>query len=289
MPNSRRTPNYPRDNNNAFNTTGSSNHNANAQNYNNNVFNRNNNHFNANTIFVVMNTSNEIEERSAREIARRISETLSPPFLAAPPNPDSILQEATIHQHQEWLQATTDELSLEGSPGATLERINAQGGRISGVLLTDSIQSPNMGMPAAPPISHTMPSAYLLPGSSLPSAIVPPMDDPEKETIIAVQVKAISLGKSPVFQISKWAMLPTAVHSYFFPYRLTKITLVDTPSFGNLMMSDYEVLAEISAWASSAYTKGRLLPYFLMKFANPVPGCVTSGPVIFKLGMLNNK
>ena len=38
-----------------------------------------------------------------------------------------------------------------------------------------------------------------------------------------------------------------------------KITLVDTPSFDNSMIGDHEVLAEISAWASSAYRKGILL------------------------------
>ena len=38
-----------------------------------------------------------------------------------------------------------------------------------------------------------------------------------------------------------------------------KITLVDTPSFDHSRMGDHEVLAEISAWTSSAYRKGILL------------------------------
>ena len=75
-----RTPDYPKDNHNAFNTTGSLNHNANAQNHNSNAFNRHNYHFHASgAVVIINNTSTEIEERSAVEIARRIPETLSPP------------------------------------------------------------------------------------------------------------------------------------------------------------------------------------------------------------------
>ena len=107
-------------------------------------------------------------------------------FPSTPPNPDSILREATIRQRQKWLQVTTDGLGLEGSHGATLERINAQGSRKSGVPLTDGIQSPNMRMPATPPKSHTIPSRYFLAGSPLPSTITPPIDDLEKEITIAV-------------------------------------------------------------------------------------------------------
>jgi len=77
MPRFSRSSNYPRDNNNAFNTTGSLNHNANAQNHNNNAFNRIN--YSYTNIVVVNSTPNETEERSAVEIARRIPETLSPP------------------------------------------------------------------------------------------------------------------------------------------------------------------------------------------------------------------
>ena len=68
-------------------------------------------------------------------------------FPLVHPNPGSILREATILQRQEWLQVTTDGLGLGGSYDTTLEQINAQGGRISEVPLTDGIQSPNMGTP----------------------------------------------------------------------------------------------------------------------------------------------
>ena len=75
-----RPPNYSRDDHNAFNTTGSLNHNANAQNHNNNAFNRHNYRFSANKIVVIINnTPNEIEERSVVEITRSIPETLLPP------------------------------------------------------------------------------------------------------------------------------------------------------------------------------------------------------------------
>ena len=74
------TPNYPGDNNNSFNTTGSLNHNSDAQNHNNNAFNRNSLSYTYHISVTINNTSNEIEEeRSAIEIARRIPETLSPP------------------------------------------------------------------------------------------------------------------------------------------------------------------------------------------------------------------
>ncbi|PUU72378.1 hypothetical protein B9Z19DRAFT_685097 [Tuber borchii] len=119
----RRSPNYPRENNNAFNTTGSSNHNANAQNHNSDAFNTTNYSYGIYFVNYTLNytlnyTPNETE------MARRIPGTLSPPLLAAPPNPDSTLREATVHQHQGWLQ------------------------------VTDGIQSPNMGMQATPPMSH---------------------------------------------------------------------------------------------------------------------------------------
>ena len=68
-----------RDNNNAFNTTGSLNHNANAQNHNNNAFNRNEFSYTNNIVFFMSHPSNEIDERRAVEMARRIPETLSPP------------------------------------------------------------------------------------------------------------------------------------------------------------------------------------------------------------------
>ena len=57
-------------------------------------------------------------------------------FHAAPPNPDFILREATVHQRQEWLQVTGDGLRQEDSHGAALERINAQGSQESRVALT---------------------------------------------------------------------------------------------------------------------------------------------------------
>ncbi|PUU75417.1 hypothetical protein B9Z19DRAFT_1153938 [Tuber borchii] len=76
-------PNYSRDNNNAFNTTGSLNHNADAQNHNINAFNRFKFSYTKNTVVIMNNPSNEIDERLAVETARRIPETLSPP----PPEP----------------------------------------------------------------------------------------------------------------------------------------------------------------------------------------------------------
>ena len=158
-----RTPNYPRDNNNAFNTIGSQNHNANAQNHNNNAFNRNSLSYTYNISVTINNTSNEIEERSAIEIARRIPETLSPPwvrlakweiqlklstnrhisrFLAAHPNPESILREATIHQRQEWVQVQeiADGLGPNDPYNGILERFQTQGGRESRLPLTDGTQ-----------------------------------------------------------------------------------------------------------------------------------------------------
>ncbi|PUU72376.1 hypothetical protein B9Z19DRAFT_1111768 [Tuber borchii] len=216
-----RAPNGPRDNSNAFNTTGSSNHNANAQNHNSGAFNTTT--YSYANIFVNY-TPNEIEE-----IARRIPGTLSPPFLA--------------HTH--------------------------------------SIQSPNMGMPAAPPMSHAIPSAYL-PGSSLP------MDDPEKEVIIAVMGPKGNTHVCPKPAVYQLRQLLGAGKSYFirevsgildieisdtqpwysslklrtysFPYGPTKITLVDTPGFHAYDdKRNYEILAEISAWTSSAYMQGKLL------------------------------
>ena len=137
------TPNYPGDNNNSSNTIDSQNHNTSLLNNNNSSFNNNNNnnsgYFYANTIVVITNnTSNEIGERSAVEIARRIPETLPPPwvwlakwemlprlstnrhisrFPLVPPNPESILREDII-----------------------LERFQTQGGQRSRLPLTDNAE-----------------------------------------------------------------------------------------------------------------------------------------------------
>ncbi|PUU75412.1 hypothetical protein B9Z19DRAFT_1067444 [Tuber borchii] len=69
-------PNYQRHNNTAVNTTGSLNHNANAQSHNSNAVNRINNSYTKSTGIVVNYTSNEIEDGSAVEMARRMMETL---------------------------------------------------------------------------------------------------------------------------------------------------------------------------------------------------------------------
>ena len=75
------TPNYPGDNNNSSNTNDSHNNNDSLLNNSNKSFNRNNNgYFYENPVFVIVNnTSNEIDVRSAVEIARRIPETLPLP------------------------------------------------------------------------------------------------------------------------------------------------------------------------------------------------------------------
>ena len=73
------TPNYPRNNNSAFNTIGDQNHNANAQNHNHHAFNRFSYSYTNNISVTINSTSNDIGERSAVDIARRIPETLSPP------------------------------------------------------------------------------------------------------------------------------------------------------------------------------------------------------------------
>jgi len=65
-------PNSLGDNNNSLNTTSSLNHS-------NNSFNRNNNFSYTNIVVIINNTSNEVDERSAVEITRRIPETLPPP------------------------------------------------------------------------------------------------------------------------------------------------------------------------------------------------------------------
>ena len=153
------TPNYPRDNNNAFNTIGPQSHNTNAQNHNNNAFNRFSFSYTKYIPVTINNTSNKIDERSAIGIARRIPETLSRPCvwldngkaklstdwhisrsLTAPLNPDPILRETTIHQRQEWVQEITDDLSPNNPHNATLERLQTQGGRESRLPLTDGTE-----------------------------------------------------------------------------------------------------------------------------------------------------
>ncbi|PUU72379.1 hypothetical protein B9Z19DRAFT_685111 [Tuber borchii] len=126
-----------------------------------------------------------------------------------------------------------------------------------------------MGMPAAPPMSHTIPSTYFLAKPPIPSTIVPPIDNPKKEIIIAVMgpagagksyfiremIAGISQSDIELCETSGW----TKVRSFSFPYGPTKITLFDTPDFRNAGTGDYEMLAEISDWMSSAYRQGTLL------------------------------
>ena len=57
-------------------------------------------------------------------------------FLAAPPNPDSILREATIHPLPERLQEITDGLDPEHSFNANLNPTQAQGSHLPTLPLT---------------------------------------------------------------------------------------------------------------------------------------------------------
>ena len=61
-------------------------------------------------------------------------------FLAAHPNHDSVLREATIHQRQEWRREITDGLGPKDPYNATLERFQTQGGRESRLSLTDGTE-----------------------------------------------------------------------------------------------------------------------------------------------------
>ncbi|PUU75419.1 hypothetical protein B9Z19DRAFT_994853 [Tuber borchii] len=98
----------------------------------------------------------------------------------------------------------------------------------------------------------------------------PPADDPEREIIIAVmgpsgagksyfikevsgiEVSDVKVGGNPHSYTSK-------VQPYSFQYAGAKITLVDTPGFGNTTKSDTEVLADICAWRLLSYKEKRLL------------------------------
>lgn len=133
-------------NNNSFNTTDSLNRNASSLNQNYHSFNRTDLLIINHNYFGIHTSPNAMDVRLRAEMARGVPEIFSEAWVwlvkwemlskltadrhiyrlfSAPPNPDSTLREATIHQRQGRLRRGLYGLSLGNSYGPPFERINA--------------------------------------------------------------------------------------------------------------------------------------------------------------------
>ncbi|PWW79643.1 hypothetical protein C7212DRAFT_275951 [Tuber magnatum] len=117
-------------------------------------------------------------------------------------------------------------------------------------------------------MSSTNYPPHLPPGPPPQPPIIPPKDGVEQEIIIAVMgvtgtgksyfIKEVS-GISDVVVSNGLHSCTASVQPYSFLHAGAKITLIDTPGFNDTTKTDTEVLADICAWTSLNYRKGRLL------------------------------